>query len=69
MDKLKSCPFCGSKNPIICEDWDADYLGEQDGNGYFAVICHEYYKGCGSSGGYAEGKEKAIEKWNRREVE
>jgi len=57
MDKLKPCPFCGSKKVIVSE-------------GYIRIDTHPHgYRGtclkCHSHA-YHETKEKAIEIWNRR---
>ena len=69
MNKLKPCPFCGGNNIVIescagleeCENFE-----ECCNPGYFAAVCDYNNGGCGASGGYRKGKEKAIEAWNRR---
>ena len=50
MEKLKPCPFCGSKNIRLC------------GITYHWVQCEK----CLSSTAISYTKEKAIENWNRR---
>ena len=59
MTELKPCPFCGGDKvaTIPCE-------------GGFYVVCydilHSTGEGCGSSSGWHETEQKAIEAWNRR---
>ena len=55
--KLKPCPFCGGEDvmTMLC------------GDGYY-VVCYSRNKGkgCGSSTGWHETEQEAIESWNRR---
>ena len=57
--KLKPCPFCGGKDvaTMLC------------GDGYY-VVCYSRNKGkgCGSSTGWHETEQEAIEAWNKRVV-
>ncbi len=53
-DKLKPCPFCGSKDLNIRYDSDSDIR--------IKVICQD----CGSQSGSDETEMKMREAWNRR---
>lgn len=56
--ELKPCPFCGGTNFTI---------GTRGRS--VAVICDFRQEGCGASGRYRDTEEKAVEAWNRRELE
>lgn len=58
MDKLKPCPFCGSKQNRL--------FVERDEVGWFFVSCAPSDNGCGASGPGAIYEKEAIEAWNRR---
>ena len=79
-EKLKPCPFCGSKYaPIlsnVCEcEMCANFEDEDcpkcynptgnDGCIHF-VVCSVHKGGCGASTGWHINKEEAIGAWNRR---
>lgn len=49
------CPFCGSNESILIKDNDSGFTE-------YVIICNN----CKATGGYAETKEKAIDKWNTR---
>lgn len=62
-EKLKPCPLCGSAAALeIDED-------RTDGYENYAIRCNYNKGGCGTTGGYRETKEKAIELWNKRSGE
>lgn len=67
MSELKKCPFCGSRNVFVEEDWEIEGRDKEDGTGYFAVVCNCLSGGCGASGGYRETVREAISAWNNRE--
>ena len=55
---LRKCPFCGNKNLIIIDN-DEAYPN-------YSVCCDYLKGGCGSTSGFRETKEEAIELWNKR---
>ena len=65
MEKLKPCPFCGSKNVVSSNEHSYDAIYN------YYVECKE----CGAKGGLAIyscdkcGPEEAIRAWNRRAKE
>ncbi len=75
---MKKCPFCGDEdspelisNMAMKAMFNDDYAPcheddyEEVTNGWF-VICSAGKTGCGADSGWAETKEDAIIKWNRR---
>ena len=56
MEKLNPCPFCASESVKV-----------RRGIGMFMILCDE----CGATVSFykKEGKEQAVEAWNRREGE
>lgn len=70
-NELKPCPFCNSTENlevISCEETCCDDVICEDcpHKPQYTVCCNARESGCGVTSGYAETKEKAIEKWNRR---
>lgn len=62
-EKLKPCPFCGSKRLTV---WaEGDYL---DGEEIIliAVSCDVNLGGCGATSGFKKDKVEAIKAWNMR---
>ena len=61
--ELKSCPFCGDKNPQVVRLWQAFDLGElhPDRNEYL-VRC----EWCGSCGEQCCNHTSAVKAWNTR---
>lgn len=55
---LRRCPFCGNKNLTIIDN-DEAYTN-------YSVCCDYLKGGCGSTSGFRETKEEAIELWNKR---
>lgn len=49
--KLKPCPFCGSKDVVVDEEYPSRY-----------VRC----RGCGVEGGLRDSRDEAAAAWNRR---
>lgn len=79
MDKLKPCPFCGSKDaPVfdtVKEAEDCKYFEDEEKCPAFQpygecrckrIVCSVKRGGCGASTGFSWDELKAIEKWNRR---
>ena len=63
--KLKACPFCGStKAPRLLTEDELKDNGDPD---WYTVCCSAPDGGCGATSGYAQSKDGAIKKWNRRE--
>ena len=60
MEKLKSCPFCGSKPTIRI------FKGKDGWRNSYAVICRYDEGGCGAESGLYHYESEAIEAWNRR---
>lgn len=70
-EELLKCPFCGNTESLRV---GTDEELESGNSGWYQVCCSAYENysigrvdgGCGSASGYAETREEAIEKWNRR---
>lgn len=60
---LLPCPFCGESNSATIDEEDNIDLSE---NSYYSVVCNYRKGGCGSSSGYKETIEEAVELWNTR---
>jgi len=56
MSKLKPCPFCGAKEPIV----------EIDGRMDKRIICNQAKGGCGACVGWFVSIMELREAWNRR---
>ena len=54
-EKLKPCPFCGSRLAYL-----TDCLSE---DGYFTVWCEE---GCKATSSFCQNPDEAIRAWNNR---
>ena len=66
-EKLKPCPFCGSKLKVHDkEDPRLSALWRTGGNNNrFVISCYK----CGAYSGYALSAQEAIAMWNRRASE
>ena len=58
--EIKPCPFCG-KSDCVEFNWEDDEAYPQ-----VQVICDATKDGCGSSSGFRDNKEEALELWNTR---
>lgn len=69
-DELKPCPHCGSATaPEISNCVEIESCAnfeECSCEPFSCVVCDVHKGGCGASGGFAVGEEKAVEKWNTR---
>ena len=57
---IKPCPFCGKSNCVEF-NWEDDEAYPQ-----VQVICDATKDGCGSSSGFRDNEEEALEVWNTR---
>ena len=57
---IKPCPFCG-KSDCVKFNWEDDGSYPQ-----VQVICDATKDGCGSSSGFTDNEEEALELWNKR---
>ena len=57
---IKPCPFCG-KSDCVKFNWEDDGAYPQ-----VQVICDATKDGCGSSSGFRDNEEEALELWNTR---
>ena len=57
---IKPCPFCG-KSDCVEFKWEYDEAYPQ-----VRVICDATKDGCGSSSGFKDNEEEALELWNKR---
>ena len=66
--ELKPCPFCGNKNIEVVVDSATYSLGlyDTDCEVSFSIMCSVSSCGCGSSSGWHDSRESAINAWNRR---
>lgn len=62
MDKLKPCPFCGNKKPVMMTR-----RGQEGWRDYFYVLCDYKDGGCGASGQWNHYADSAADAWNQRE--
>lgn len=60
---ISSCPFCGCENIFVGSS--ADIIFDNDYE-HFACVCDASEGGCGATGGFAQSKEEAVSKWNKR---
>lgn len=62
--KLKSCPFCGFRRPII-----RTYKGKNGFRDRYAVLCDYNNGGCGAESGHYHYISEACDRWNERAYE
>jgi len=56
-NRIKPCPFCGFKDPLV-----------EGHRKCYWVQCHDYRGGCGSRGSSRINQNEAIIAWNKRVV-
>lgn len=69
---LDKCPHCGKRVAEIVSDLELGSCDSYEGDPHycpesFTVVCNVHEGGCGATGGYAETKEGAARKWNKRD--
>ena len=68
MNKLKPCPFCGSRAMLDFANKEFVYTSKdgiaRESGFYYTVKCNDKY--CGCQIGIYELPEMAVEAWNRR---
>jgi Lar family restriction alleviation protein len=68
---IKPCPHCGGTNIECLSNYEIEEYEQEDINSdphgvSYTVVCNVRKGGCGATGGFADSKEDAIEKWNCR---